>query len=106
MWDEERMRELLERPRPVPLAIAGCVSNQGRFRERIDLAVLLSAPDDVILRRVRERTTDRYGSTEADRREIVANRTAVEPPLRAWCDLDLDATRPIAALADDIESRA
>lgn len=105
LWDEPRMGELLARPRERPLVMSGCVANQGVFRDRIDLAVLLSAPEAVILRRVRERTTNPYGSTEIDRSEIVANTRRFEPLLRAWCDLELDATRPLAELADVIEAR-
>jgi dephospho-CoA kinase len=104
VFDDERMRALFAEPPAAPVFLAGCVSNQGEFP--FDAVVLLSAPEDVILRRVQERTNNPYGSTADDRCEISRNLRDVEPLLRASCDLELDATRPISELADDVEALA
>ena len=40
------------------LFVSGCVRNQGKFLDRFDAVVLLSAPPDVILERVAHRITN------------------------------------------------
>jgi dephospho-CoA kinase len=57
VWREDRIAELLERERSVPLYVSGTVSNQGRFYPRFDAVVLLSAPAEVLLHRIESRTT-------------------------------------------------
>lgn len=86
------------------LVVSGTVENQGRFYDRFDHVVLLSAPAEVILERVRVRTSNAYGSTQEDRTEILHNLDSFEPVLRATATLELDATRPLVEIADAIES--
>jgi len=57
--------------------------------------VLLTAPVDVLLRRIRERTTNDYGKSRDQRAEILQHLAEVEPLLRATCTHEIDATRPI-----------
>ncbi|MEO5920213.1 MAG: AAA family ATPase [Pseudolysinimonas sp.] len=102
VFDAERMRALFAEPGTAPVFLAGCVSNQGEFP--FDAVVLLAAPEAVILRRVEERTNNSYGSTPEDRAEISRNLRDVEPLLRRTCDIELDATRSISDLADDVEA--
>lgn len=101
-WDEPRMARLLaEQP---DVVVSGTVSNQGRFYDRFDHVVLLTAPLDVLLARVRARTTNPYGTTPAQRAEIAGNDTAVTPLLRAGADVELDGRRPVAELADAVQA--
>ena len=90
IWDEERMSALLTSAEE-RLFVSGCVPNQGRFYDRFDAIVLLSAPADVILKRIASRTSNPYGKNEADRAAILADLAAVEPRLRATCTHELDA---------------
>ena len=57
--------------------------------------MLLTAPAGVLLRRIRERTTNDYGKSHDQRAEILQNLAEVEPLLRATCTHEIDATRPI-----------
>ncbi|MBA8795219.1 shikimate kinase [Friedmanniella endophytica] len=102
LWDEPRMHALLDREPDV--VVCGTVENQGRFADRFDHVVLLSAPLDVLLGRVATRPTNPYGRTGAEREEIVRHHRGVEPLLRAAADLELDGRRPVAELADRIEA--
>jgi adenylate kinase family enzyme len=95
LWREDRMAELLARPRDVTLYVSGTVSNQGRFYRDFDAVVLLSAPADVLLARVGSRTTNPYGRTAAERALILEHLADVEPRLRATCTHELDASRPL-----------
>ncbi len=98
VWQEDRIAELLTRERDATLYLSGTVSNQGRFYPRFDAIVLLSAPADVLLRRIDIRTTNPYGKRAAERDLILKHIAEVEPRLRSTCTHELDATRPIGNL--------
>jgi shikimate kinase len=95
VWREELIEELLARDDEGALFVSGTVSNQGRLYPRFDAVVLLSAPLEVLLRRVDERTANGYGKSEEERAEIVQNFADVEPLLRATCTHEIDATQPV-----------
>src|SRR6185312_15184571 len=85
VWNEDRMAELLAPDRQVPLYVSGTVSNQGRFYPQFDAVVLLSAPAEVLLRRIATRTTNDYGKSRDERGLILRHLAEVEPLLRATC---------------------
>ena len=100
-WDEPRGAALLAAHRTI--VVSGTVENQGRFLDRFDHVVLLSAPLDVLMKRVRTRVNNPYGGTTAQQQEIAAYLQSVEPLLRRAATLELDGTRPLEELADEIE---
>ena len=112
VWNEELVGGLLDREHKTTLYVSGTVSNQGRFYPRFDAVVLLSAPADVLLRRIGLRTTNDYGKSLDERERIVSDISKVEPLLRATCTHEIDATRSVGdvvvellAIADNIASR-
>jgi shikimate kinase len=95
VWREDRIVELLARAEGPTLYVSGTVSNQGRFYDRFDAVVLLSAPAAVLLERIEHRTTNAYGKSPAERALILEHLADVEPLLRATCTHELDASRPL-----------
>ena len=95
VWREDRIAELLARDRDAPLFLSGTVSNQGRFYDRFDAVVLLSAPAEVLLARLERRTTNDYGKTPQERALILEHLAEVEPLLHATCTHEVDASRPV-----------
>jgi dephospho-CoA kinase len=106
LWREDRMRALLECQRPGALYVAACVANQGRFYDRFDAVVLLSAPAEVLLRRIATRTTNDFGKAPDERARILADLAAVEPLLRAGASHEVDTRRPLSEVADRLEAIA
>ncbi len=104
VWREDRIAELLDSVRDVPLYVSGTVSNQGRFYERFDAVVLLSAPVAVLLARIESRTTNDYGKSSAERDLILEHVAGVEPLLRATCTHEIDAARPLRDVVDELVS--
>jgi shikimate kinase len=101
MWDQTRMDKLLaENP---DLVVSGTVENQGTFYDRFDHIVLLSAPIQVLLDRVQQRSHNPYGRSIEQQAEIRHYTRTVEPLLRKGSTLELDAQRPVSELADAIE---
>ena len=103
-WDEPRMAALLDgHPEHLRLVVSGTVENQGRFYDRFDHVILLSAPVEVLLERVAGRPDNPYGRTERQRAEIRRFVREVEPLLRRGATVELDGRRPVAELADVAE---
>jgi len=102
VWDEVRITELLAREEGPTLYVSGAVSNQGRFYPRFDAVVLLSAPAEVLLRRIATRTTNDYGKSDEERNLILRHLAEVEPLLRATCTHEVDASQPLDAVVDQL----
>jgi dephospho-CoA kinase len=102
VWREERIAELLGAERDVTLYVSGTVSNQGRFYPQFDAVVLLSAPADVLLSRLDSRTTNPYGKSAEERELILSQLAEIEPLLRATCTHEIDATKPIEKVVDEL----
>jgi hypothetical protein len=101
-WREDRIAELLAADGDRTLFVSGCVSNQGKFYDRFDAVVLLSAPADVLLERIAGRTTNGYGKSPGERELVLRQLETVEPLLRATCTHELDASRPLEAVVNDL----
>jgi dephospho-CoA kinase len=95
VWREDRIAELLAGSRERTLYVSGAVSNQRSFYPQFDAVVLLSAPANVLLARIENRTTNDYGKTVEDRALILAHLTEIEPLLRATCTHEIDASQPL-----------
>jgi dephospho-CoA kinase len=102
VWREDRIAELLARPRETTLFVSGTVSNQGRFYPRFDAVVLLSASAEVLLDRLATRTTNDYGKAPAERELILRQLEEIELLLRATCTHEVDASRPVEAVVAEL----
>ncbi len=79
--------------------VQGTVRNQGRFYDRFDAVVLLSAPADVLLERIAKRTNNPWGKSPEQRDLILEQIREVEPLLRATCTHEIDTRMPVADVA-------
>src|SRR6266700_1369931 len=61
VWREDRIQDLLSTEDTDVLFLSGCAENMGKFLSQFDHVVLLSAPVDVIVERLRTRTNNSYG---------------------------------------------
>jgi adenylate kinase family enzyme len=99
LWREDRIARLLASNHARTLYVSGCMSNQGAFYDRFDAIVVLGAPVEVILERIQSRTND-YGKDPGERDRILGHVESVEPPLRATCTDEIDASRPLGEVVD------
>ena len=88
-WRIPQVRALLDPPRATPLVVAGCEENMGELLDAFDRVVLLSVPPDVLRARLAERTTNPFGKQPDELARVLADVDAVEPRLRALCDVEL-----------------
>jgi dephospho-CoA kinase len=100
-WDESRMSRLLAQHQDI--VVSGTVENQVQFYDRFEHIVLLSAPLEVLMRRLRNRTNNPYGKSSAERAEVIRHVETIEPLLRRGATVELDGRRRVAELADAVE---
>jgi broad-specificity NMP kinase len=106
LWREPLIDELLRRPRDTPLFVQGTVANQGRFYDRFDAVVLLSAPIATVFDRLDRRTNNPFGKTRAEREQIVNDIANVEPLLRQAATHEIDTARSLSEVVDMLASIA
>jgi broad-specificity NMP kinase len=102
LWREDRIAKLLATEDERTLYVSGCVANQGKFYDRFDAVVLLRAPAEVLLDRVENRTTNDYGKVPGERELILSQLGWVEPLLRATCTHEIDASRPLEEVVEEL----
>jgi broad-specificity NMP kinase len=95
VWNEARLRRLLDDAGDEPLFVSGCVPNQGRFYADFDRIVLLSAAPEVVRRRLLERTGNDYGKHPGELERALRDQAEVEPLLRKGATLEIDTGAPI-----------
>jgi dephospho-CoA kinase len=105
-WREEAIAALLDTEDAEVVFIAGCEENQARFRPRFDLVILLSAPAQVMTKRLAARTGNPYGKAPGDMDRILADLAAVEPLLRKAADHEIRTTIPLADVVAKVLSLA
>lgn len=91
-WDEEKIKQLLEKYSDSTLFISGCYSNQGKFYKHFDYVVLLKADLDVMLDRINKRTSHHYGKSPKERAEVIDSYENVLPLLEKSSDIIIDTT--------------
>ncbi|HVX45789.1 MAG TPA: AAA family ATPase [Mycobacteriales bacterium] len=102
LWNEERIQQLLSTEDAEVLFLCGTAPNQVKFYPQFDHIILLSAPAQVILDRVRSRTGNPYGQNPTEQEQIRSDLEAVEPLLRRGATLEIDTTPPIEQVLEAV----
>ncbi len=100
LWREPLIDALLNQRHDGHLFVQGTVANQWRFYDRFDAVVLLTAPTDVMMDRLRRRTTNPFGKTAEERARILADIAEIEPLLRQAATHEIDTTSPRSEVID------
>lgn len=105
IWDEDRISQLLDDHADQHLFVTRCRANQGRFYHRFDDVVVLRAPINVMLDRVRNRTPNPFGRQPDERDMITKDTGEIEPLLLQSAGLVIDtSTMQPEVIADQLES--
>ncbi|WP_085025815.1 AAA family ATPase [Ensifer aridi] len=105
VWREDRVRGLLLLNERENLFVSGCAENMDKLFDVIDTIVLLSAPLETIVDRLRGRSGEGYGQTAGEQRKVAELIEAVEPLLRESSDFEIDTRQPVAHTVDQILSK-
>jgi dephospho-CoA kinase len=99
-WRTSEVRRLLEAADGSRIYLAGCSEEQTMFRW--DAVILLTAPEAVMLERLRTRPGNTYGRSGCEQAQVLADLADVEPLLRRSADLVIDTTQPLASVVDQV----
>jgi hypothetical protein len=102
-WRADRVADLLGRPHDGTAFFAGCSEEQSELP--FDARVLLTAPEPVLVQRLRTRAGNAYGRDGDERAQVLADLADVEPLLRRSADLVLTTTVATAQVADVLLER-
>ena len=94
-WREDAVDALLDAEDADVLFFAGCEENQGKFRDRFDHIVLLSAPVETLIERLDTRSGNQYGKSPHERRRFLEDVEEVEPLLRRVADHEISTIAPL-----------
>lgn len=101
-WRDLLIQKLLATEDADVLFLSGCATNQVEFYPQFNLVVLLSAPAEVILERLANRTTNPYGKTPDERAEVLEHLRTVEPLLRRGAGLEVDTSRALEEVVESV----
>ena len=102
-WRADLVADLLSEAPDRLLFFAGCSEEQAELP--FDYRVVLTAPRDVLVERLRTRTSNAYGRSDDELAQVLVDLVEVEPLLRRSADLVLTTTVPTAEIADALLRR-
>ena len=102
VWREDAIQSLLDTEDADVLFVSACVPNQGRFYNRFDHIVLLTASVDVTIARLTDRTNNPYGKTPQQAAEVMRNKEAIEPLLKRNATVVIDTSIPLEQVVSKI----
>jgi broad-specificity NMP kinase len=106
VWREDRVRSLLETQGRHVLFVSGCAPNQGKFSDRFDAIILLSAPAAVMVHRLTHREGDGYGKSPDEVARSLEFKETIEPRLRSTASLEVDTSAPLGEVVSAILDHA
>lgn len=102
VWNEMKIGQLLESHVEGYLYLSGCVSNQGLFYHHFDEIVLFTAPEKILLQRIKSRKGNPYGKTPEELAAISQDIKHVEPLLRRRVTKIIDTSRPLLETVESL----
>jgi len=102
LWDEDVIEAFLSAESADVRFVIGSASNQVAFYDRFERIVLLTAPTEVMVDRIRSRTTNPFGQTEGEMAKILADKETFEPMMRRAADSVIDTDRPLTEVVDEV----
>jgi dephospho-CoA kinase len=102
VWREDRIQELLSQEDADILFLSGCAANMGQFLPQFDHVVLLSAPEEIILERLKTRTNNEYGKRPEEAKRVIELKESVEPHLREIAGYEIDTNRSMDTIVSEV----
>ena len=108
LWREDAIQTLLATEDAGVLFVAGCEENQTKFQAQFDYIVLLTAPLEILAKRLATRMNNSYGKKPEEFRRFREDVETVEPKLRPIATHEVQTTMPlndvVAAVLEAIDA--
>lgn len=103
-WDVDRVRQLLATEDVDVLFVVGADDAQVLFYPDFDDIVLLSAPRDVMVERLAARANNPFGKSPEQLAKVLADLEMYEPLIRRSATHEIDTTKPLDRVIEEILS--
>ena len=101
-WNVKRLEETMTEAEDKQLFVSGCAEEQATLYHRFRAIILLSAPREVMVERIRSRPDNSFGQTPTEMAHILADLESIEPLLRKRCTHEIKTTVPVTEVVDRI----
>ena len=101
-WRTDVLARLLEDHPERTTFVFGCAEEQASLYDRFRAIVLLSAPVDVMVDRIRARSTNGFGQTPTQMARVLEDERSTLPLLRRGCTHEIVTTVPVAEVVERI----
>jgi dephospho-CoA kinase len=102
VFDEKVLDNLFKKHSGEPLFICSITANQKRYYADFDKLFLLSAPDEVLIRRIGQRTDNHFGKHPLELQRIISRHAKFDADLREQGAIVIDSTQPLNRVVDEI----
>ncbi|HEX9639680.1 MAG TPA: AAA family ATPase [Candidatus Krumholzibacteria bacterium] len=102
VWREDRVQSLLSTADAEVLFVSGCASNQVKFYRQFDHIILLSAPQEVVVERLANRSNNSFGKRPEELAQVLGDLRDTEPKLRRVAGSEIDTTAPLSEVVDAV----
>jgi len=101
-WRTDALVRQLDEHRDRTTFVVGCAEEQASVSGRFRAIVLLSAPLDVMIERIRARTSHGFGQSPTEMAHVIEDQRSIEPILRGSCTHEIVTTVTIADVVDRV----
>ena len=101
-WRTDALVQLLEAHPERTTFVVGCAEEQAGLYDRFRAIVLLSAPIEVMVDRIRSRAGHAFGQDPAEMARILDDLRTVEPLLRRSCTHEIVTTLPVVQVVERV----
>ena len=99
-WRVARLARAMDEVGDEPLVVSGCSEDQIGLRPRFSHVILLSAPPELIERRLASRSGNPFGKDPAELATVMADLRTIEPMLRASASCEIVTTEPVGVVVE------
>lgn len=101
-WNVKRLGKAMEKTVDEELFVSGCAEEQAGLYHKFRIIILLSAPREIVLDRIRSRTENSFGQNPAEMEHILSDLENIGPHLREKCTYEISTTMPVKDVVDRI----
>ncbi|OGL34452.1 hypothetical protein A3F65_00420 [Candidatus Saccharibacteria bacterium RIFCSPHIGHO2_12_FULL_47_16b] len=102
VFDEKVLQNLFKKHQDEDLLICSITANQKKYYPQFDKIFLLTADDELLAHRLQTRTTSHFGKHPVDFHRVFAGKQAWENEVRAAGAFEIDSSKPIKKVVDQI----
>lgn len=102
VFDEKVVVNLFKKHANEPLFICSITANQSKFYPEFDILFLLTAPNELIMHRLKTRTNNYFGRDPLDLQRVIGRHQQFDKEMLASGAIAIDSTKPIAEVVEQI----